>query len=81
MLPIYDKVKAGGAAGLVTTLVVSALGAFGVTLPAYAVAAIVTLIIFAASYLKTETKAGREVAQVADDVLASMEKEGPVAQG
>lgn len=78
MLPIYDKVAAGGYAGLVSTIVVGVLTATGVTLPPAVLAAIVTLIIFGVSYLKTETKIGKQVAGVADEVLTAMESEGPV---
>lgn len=79
MLPISSKVTAGGLTGLLSTAVIAVASAFGVTLPAAAVAAIVTLMILAAAYLKTETKIGKQVASVADEVLASIEKEGPVA--
>lgn len=78
MLPISSKVAAGGLTGLLSTLVITIASAFGVTLPAAAVAAIVTLLILGAAYLKTETKIGKQVATVADDVLAAMESEGPV---
>lgn len=77
-MPIYDKVATGGYAGLVSTLLVGVLGLFGVTLPAAAVAAIVTLVIFAAGYLKSETKVGADVAKVAEALLSDMEAEGPV---
>lgn len=78
MLPISSKVAAGGLTGLLSTLVITIASAFGVTLPAAAVAAIVTLLILGAAYLKTETKIGKQVATVTDDVLAAMESEGPV---
>lgn len=81
MLPIYDKVAAGGYAGLVTTVVVGVLGLFHVALPAAVVAALVTLVMFAASYLKRETKVGAEIATVADEVLKAIESEGPAVRG
>lgn len=77
MLPIYDKVAAGGTAGLVATVIVGVLAAVHVTLPAAAVAAIVTLIMFGVSYVKTETKAGREIAKFVE----AIENDGPVAKG
>lgn len=83
-LPIYDKVAAGGTAGLVTTVVVGVLVAAHITLPAAVVAAIVTLVMFAASYLKAEAKLPavasfeHRVEQFADPILKAMESEGPV---
>jgi hypothetical protein len=78
LLPIYDKVAAGGTAGLVTTVIVGVLSLVHITLPAAAVAAIVTLVMFGVSYLKTETKIGAEIAKVSDEMLKIIEAEGPV---
>lgn len=78
---IYDKVRAGGYAGLVTTLVVGLLGLAHITLAAPLVALIVTAIIFGAGYLTTETKVGRELAPLADDVWKAVQSEGPVQKG
>jgi len=76
-MPISSKVATGGYAGLISTVLVGVLGLFGVTLPAAVVAAIVTLVIFGASWLKRETKLGADVAKVADAILTDMESEGP----
>lgn len=81
MLPIYDKVAAGGTAGLLTTVIVGVLSLVHITLPATVIAAIVTLIIFGASYLKKETKIGADVAKVADALLKDMQSEGPKPNG
>lgn len=81
MLPIHDKVAAGGSAGLIVTVLVSVLGLWHITLPAAAIAALVTLVTFVASYLKTETKLGHEIAKVAAPILDLIEQEGPVAKG
>lgn len=73
MLPLYDKVLAGGLAGVVSTVVVGVLAALGIALPATVVSAIVVVIVFGVSYLKTETKVGR--ALEAD--WEAMQAEGP----
>lgn len=75
--PVTDKVAAGGTAGLIATLVVSAASWFGATLPDAVVSVIVFVVMFAAAYVKTETKLGPKLAAVADEVLADMENEGP----
>lgn len=80
MFPIFDKVATGGYAGLVSTLLIGVLGLFGITLPGAVIAAIVTLIIFVAGYLKRETKVGADVAKVANILLTDMESEGPKVQ-
>jgi hypothetical protein len=77
LLPIYSKVAAGGYAGLLTTVVIGALALAHITLAPPLVALIVTVIIFGAAYLKTETKFGRELAPLADEVFKDMESEGP----
>lgn len=56
-MPI-DKVAAGGYAGLLSTVLVGLLGVVHVALPPAGIAALITLIIFGVSYLKTETKLG-----------------------
>lgn len=81
---LYDKVAAGGTSGLATTAVIALLATWHITLPAAVVAAIVTLVMFAASYLKTEAKLPavvsfeHRVEQFADPILKAMESEGPV---
>lgn len=55
-LPVYDKPAAGSIAGTVTVLIVGILAVYGVMLDPTVVAAAVTLISFAASWVKTETK-------------------------
>lgn len=77
MLNIYDKVAAGGYAGLISTLLIGVLGLFHITLPGAVISAIVTVVIFAAGYLKRETKVGADVAKVANALLADMGAEGP----
>lgn len=51
---IYSKVAASGTAGLVATVIIGLLGLVHVTLPAAVVSALVTLVTFAAGYLKRE---------------------------
>lgn len=79
--PLTDKVAASGTAGLITTVVVGVLTLIHVTPPAAVVSAIVLLVMFAASWLKTETKFGPQVdaaVATAEEVMADMETEGPV---
>lgn len=54
LFSVYSKVAATGTVGLVATVIVGLLGLAGITVPATVVAAVVTLIGFAAGYLKTE---------------------------
>lgn len=77
LLPIYDKVQAGGYAGLATTLVIYLFGLIHIVLAPPLLALIVTVIIFGVSYLKTETKIGRELTPLAEQVLKDIEQEGP----
>ncbi len=49
---IHPKVQAVGATGAIATLVVFVLGAFGVTIPAAVLAAVLTLVVVAAGYIK-----------------------------
>lgn len=81
LLPLYDKVAAGGVTGLASTVVAVVLGLLHITLAPWLVALIVTALIFGASYLKSETKIGKELAPLAplaERVLNDLESEGPV---
>lgn len=50
--PLHPKVKAGAQVGVAITAIVALLAAFGIMVPALAVAPIVTLATLVASYFK-----------------------------
>ena len=50
-MPLHPKTKAGVSAGAVATVIVTVLGLAGIVIPSDVTAAIVTLVVFAASWL------------------------------
>lgn len=78
---VSDKVAYGGTAGLIVTVILGVVSLFGVTLAPALAAAITLVVMFAVSWLKTETKLGPKVDAAAAEaaaVMADIEKEGPV---
>ena len=55
MKPVYSKVRAGGIAGVVVTVIIWALGAFaGIEVPAEVAAAMIVVVTFIAGFFKSE---------------------------
>ena len=57
MLPVYSKVRAVGLAGLIASIIITALPFLGVEVSAEVAAAIVTVATFIAGFFKKEVAA------------------------
>lgn len=78
MTNIHPKVQAVGASGAAATLIIFILAAFGITIPAAVVAAILTLVTFGAGYIKRGPAIVAEVNADAAAVTPVVEAVTPV---